>query len=64
MEMVVEPVTLVSCAGTDHICSMAESCNVIGPMKNLNSKMRHFFRTISIKELLEIEEDAVKEEVN
>ena len=55
MEMVVEPVTLVNCASTDYNCALAGSCNVIPPMITLNDKMRYFFTTISLKELLDAE---------
>jgi Rrf2 family protein len=55
MEMVVEPVTLVNCAGKDYKCTLAGSCNVITPMINLNDKMRDFFSTISLKVLLDNE---------
>ena len=55
MEMVVEPVTLVNCASTDSNCALAGSCNVIPPMIALNDKMRDFFATISLRELLDKE---------
>lgn len=55
MEMVVEPVTIVSCAGDDSNCALSGSCNVIPSMINLNEKMRNFFSTISVKELLDLE---------
>ena len=61
MEMVVEPVTLVNCASTENTCALLGSCNVITPMVNLNDKMRSFFSTISLQELLD--SPAVKEKV-
>ena len=60
MEMVVEPVTLVNCASSEYKCTLSSSCNVIPPMITLNNKMRGFFKTISLKQLLD-EEIAIKE---
>ena len=55
MEMVVAPVTLISCAGDDSSCAMVSTCNIISPLVNLNEKMRGFFETVSVKEILELE---------
>lgn len=60
MEMVVEPVTLVSCAGDDSSCSMSSTCNIISPLVNLNQKMRGFFETISVREVLEMEAESLE----
>ncbi|MCM8526313.1 MAG: Rrf2 family transcriptional regulator [Lentisphaeraceae bacterium] len=59
MEMVVEPVTLVSCAGDDSNCAMSSTCNIISPLVNLNQKMRGFFETISVLEILDMEAESL-----
>ena len=61
MEMVVEPVTLVNCVSSETSCALAGSCNVITPMINLNEKMRSFFSTISLQEL--VDSETAKEKV-
>ena len=33
-------------------CELTASCNVIGPMLNLNEKMSHLFSTTTVKELI------------
>ena len=33
-------------------CALIESCNITGPVKKLNDYLAHFFRGLSIKELL------------
>ena len=60
MEMVVEPVTLVSCASDDSNCSMSSTCNIISPLVNLNEKMRGFFATVSVREILELEAQSLE----
>ena len=55
MEMVVEPLTLVNCIVSEENCALAGSCNIIPPLRNLNERMRSFFRTISLKEILDVE---------
>ncbi|MCM8537327.1 MAG: Rrf2 family transcriptional regulator [Lentisphaeraceae bacterium] len=55
MEMVVEPLSLVNCVQSESNCSMASSCNIIPPLVNLNKRMRDFFSTISLKEVMDYE---------
>ncbi|MCH2207247.1 MAG: Rrf2 family transcriptional regulator [Lentisphaerales bacterium] len=63
MEMVVEPLSLVNCVEGESNCSMSSSCNIISPLVNLNKRMRSFFRTISLKEVMDYESCCpVKEE--
>ena len=63
MEMVVEPLSLVNCVESESNCSMSSSCNIISPLVNLNKRMRDFFSTISLKEIMEYESCCpVKEE--
>ena len=52
MEMVVEPLNLVNCVDNESNCSMSGSCNIIWPLVNLNKRMRDFFRTISLEEMM------------
>lgn len=54
MEMVVEPFTLVSCVEGDSNCSLSSTCNIASPLVNLNKKLRSFFATISVEEMLEL----------
>lgn len=60
MEMVVEPVTLVSCTNDDTVCALSGTCNIISPLAKLNEKMRGFFATISVREILELETESFK----
>ena len=60
MEMVVAPVTLISCAGDDSNCAMASTCNIISPLVSLNEKMRGFFETVSVREILELEKASLE----
>ena len=52
MEMVVEPLSLVNCVESESNCSLSASCNIILPLVNLNKRMRDFFRTISLSEIM------------
>jgi Rrf2 family transcriptional regulator, nitric oxide-sensitive transcriptional repressor len=62
MEMVVEPLSLVNCVESENKCSMSGSCNIMSPLVNLNKRMRVFFTTISLKEMLDFESCTTTEE--
>jgi len=57
IEIIGDPVKLVSCLDSDSPCAMASSCNISHPLITLNSKIRDFFKTISVKEILEAEDN-------
>lgn len=54
MEMVVEPVTLVSCSNEGTVCALLGKCNIVSPLAKLNDKMRDFFATVTVSDLLGI----------
>ena len=55
MEMVVEPLSLVNCVEGESNCSMAASCNIMSPLVSLNKKMRVFFQSLSVQEVMNLE---------
>ena len=59
IEMSGDPVNLVSCLDDISTCSLADSCNISHPLITLNKKIRDFFKTITVKEILESEKDSV-----
>ena len=53
-EMIEGPIQIVNCFhGNYSHCEMTSSCNVISPMLNLNDQIGKFFKTISVKELIQ-----------
>ena len=54
MDIIIGPIQIANCfhAKTSH-CDLTSSCNVISPMLNLNERMHHLFKLISVKELIE-----------
>ena len=52
-EILLGPVQLVDClSGETHDCTLSPSCNVADPLKKLNSKVKDFYKQITIAELV------------
>jgi Rrf2 family protein len=52
MEAVVGDVAAVKCLKTDGCCPLASCCNVSGPMRALDLKLRDLYAGLTVKELI------------
>lgn len=53
-DMIIGPIEIANCFhGNYSNCELTGSCNVIGPMLNLNQKLRDLFKSVSITDLVE-----------
>ncbi len=51
---VLGPQTLVKCLQVkNHDCEIKETCNILGPIANLNARMEEFYRGLTIQEILQ-----------
>ncbi len=53
VEMIEGPTALVKCISEAGACDIQKSCSIASPIKSLNDKLNHFFREVSLGELLE-----------
>jgi Rrf2 family protein len=53
MESVLGSVATVNCLKKGVICPLAETCNVSGPMKVLDDRLRELYATISLMSLID-----------
>lgn len=53
VEMIEGPSALVKCISEEKGCDIQASCNIVSPVKTLNSKLNNFFKEISVRELVE-----------
>lgn len=51
-EIIEGPTALVKCISEDGACDIQSSCNIVSPLKNLNSRLNSFFQNISILEII------------
>lgn len=52
-EMILGPVKLVNCLhDEDGGCDMLESCNIVSPISRLSDRIRAFYDTISVRDLI------------
>ncbi len=57
METVLGPLGLVKCMhDTAGSCELLEKCNVQSPLSELNKKLKEFYRSITLKEILKTKE--------
>lgn len=53
-EWILGPMKLADCLSEEgEECTMNSECNIIGPIRNLNLKLREFYQELSVRELLE-----------
>lgn len=45
---------LAKCLGTDNECDLFKSCSIITPITNLNLKVKNFYKSISLAEVLHV----------
>lgn len=54
VEVLVGPVHVVNCMlDEDSDCSLTDSCNVIEPLKKLNTRLKDFYQTITVADLVQ-----------
>lgn len=51
-EMIEGPTAIAKCFHKESPCEIQESCNIVSPISNLNSKLNEFYKSVSLKELL------------
>lgn len=53
VETLVGPVHVVNCTHEEsHDCALTDSCNVVEPLKNLNGRIKNFYQTIMVADLI------------
>lgn len=53
-EMLEGHVALTKCLGQDEDCEIKSTCNIASPISNLNRKIRDFYRSVSLEEVLHV----------
>lgn len=53
-EMLEGHVALTKCLGHDEGCEIQSTCNIAAPINNLNRKIRDFYRSVSLQEVLHV----------
>ncbi len=53
-EMLEGNTILVKCLTNDEVCETQPTCNIIGPITNLNKKIQQFYKSISLEEVLHV----------
>lgn len=53
-EMLEGHVALTKCLGQDEGCEIQSTCNIASPISNLNRKIRDFYRSVSLEEVLHV----------
>lgn len=53
-EMILGPLGIVKCLQDEdeHSCELFETCNIQSPLHELNRKLRDFYKSVTLKELL------------
>jgi Rrf2 family protein len=53
-EMLEGHAVLTKCLGHDEPCEISATCNIMSPISNLNSKVKEFYKSISLQEVLHV----------
>lgn len=53
-EMLEGHVVLTKCLGHEEPCEISKSCNITAPISNLNNKVKEFYKSISLEEVLHV----------
>ncbi len=53
-EMLEGHLALTKCLGQDDVCDIASTCNIAGPISNLNKKVQEFYRSVTLSEVLHV----------
>lgn len=51
-EMLEGHTALTKCLGTDEPCGISETCNIVSPIFALNKKVKEFYKSVSLQEVL------------
>lgn len=54
MEILEGSKELTKCLGSDQDCELIGSCSILAPIKKLNSKVKEFYQSISLAEVLHV----------
>lgn len=52
ISMIQGPTKLAKCMNDEEPCEIQKSCNIISPIHHLNKKLNHFYRNLTVSELL------------
>jgi Rrf2 family iron-sulfur cluster assembly transcriptional regulator len=52
MTWILGPVEIAKCLHNDQTCELVKSCNITGPMTNLNQKLVGFYSKLSLSEVV------------
>jgi len=53
-EMLEGSTALTKCLGTDEACDISGTCNIAMPITNLNKKIRDFYKSVTLQEVLHV----------
>lgn len=51
-EIILGPVQLVECLDGNEDCNLLHTCNIVSPIVQLNERLKEFYRTISVRDLV------------
>jgi Rrf2 family protein len=54
MEIVSGPMEVAKCIHSEDGCDLMQTCNITSPIASFNRKVRDFYRSVSVSELLEV----------
>jgi len=52
IQFVEGPTAIVKCLQKEEPCEIRGQCNIISPIQNLNTRMKDFYQSVSLKEIL------------
>ncbi len=53
-EMLEGHTALTKCLGSDEVCEISKTCNIISPISTLNNKVQEFYKSVSLDEVLHV----------
>lgn len=53
-EMLEGHTALTKCLGLDDACEISSTCNIASPISNLNKKIRDFYKSVTLQEVLHV----------
>lgn len=57
-EWILGPMKVADCMDEDDICQLTGECNIVGPIRALNTRLKDFYRDLSVRDLIDSERDA------
>ncbi len=53
-EMLEGHTDLTKCLGSDEVCEISGTCNIVSPVSTLNKKVKEFYKSVSLHEVLHV----------